>query len=177
MSVWMRFLNIALLTCSLVPNEKFYATRSRGTQTRKESTYLSVVRDKRVGIIHVLLDDEVTLFLDLLIALPVGDAPPEFGEEGVIPVPRLKVESTPHAAFLGPKGADALEYVTACIEGRVDALEALVVLFDLLSVDQKGQIDKVRYRLTLRAFRRPSRVLKCTGDTCLRLDSVRRQSE
>lgn len=42
----------------------------------------------------------MALFIDLLIVLPMDGAPPELGEEGMIPVPRLKVEGTPHAAFL-----------------------------------------------------------------------------
>lgn len=81
----------------------------------------------------MFLDDEMALFFDLLIVLPSDGAPPEFGEEGMIPVPRLEVEGTPYAAFLGPKGAHAFEYVAACIEGRIDALETLVVFLDLLS--------------------------------------------
>jgi len=96
-----------------------------------------VIWDKGVGVILVFLDDEMALFTDLLIVLPVDGAPPEFGEEGMIPVPRLKVEGTPHAAFLGPNGAHALEYVATCIEGRIDALETLVVFLDLLWGDQR----------------------------------------
>lgn len=98
-----------------------------------------MIWDEGVGVILVFLDDEMALFINLLIVLPMDGAPPEFGEEGMIPVPRLKVQGTPHAAFLGPKGAHALEYVAACIEGRIDALETLVVFLDLLWGDQTGR--------------------------------------
>lgn len=91
-----------------------------------------MIRDIGVGIIHVFLDDEMALFFDPLIALPADDAPPEFGEEGMVPVPCLEVEGTPHAEFLGPKGTHALEYVAARVEGRIDPLETLVILLDLL---------------------------------------------
>ena len=100
---------------------------------RFKETDFSIIWNKRVCIILVFLDDEMALFFDLLIVLPVDGAPPEFREEGMIPVPRLKVEGTPHTAFLGPKSAHTLEYVAACIEGRIDALETLVVFLDLLS--------------------------------------------
>lgn len=129
---------------------KILLARSRGMYAdKRKSTYFSMIWDERVGIILVFLDDEMALFFDLLIALPVDGAPPELSEEGMIPVPRLKVESTPHAAFLGPKGAHALEYVAACIEGRIDALETLVVFLDLLSSDQKRQGHSARARTDL----------------------------
>lgn len=98
-----------------------------------------MVWDEGVGVILVFLDYEMALFTDLLIVLPVDGAPPKFGEEGMIPVPRLKVEGTPHAAFLGPDGTHALEYVATCIEGRIDPLETLVVFLDLLWGDQKDE--------------------------------------
>lgn len=103
----------------------------------RKATHVSVIWNKVVGIILVFLDDTMTLFLDLLIVFPVDGAPPEFSEEGMIPVPRLKVEGTPYAAFLGPKGAYALKYVAACVEGRIDALETLIVFLDLLGDDQR----------------------------------------
>ena len=81
----------------------------------------------------------MALLFDLFIVLPINGAPPELGEEGMIPVPRLKVEGTPHATLLGPKGAHALEYVAACVECRIDALETLVVFLDLLLGDQQGR--------------------------------------
>ena len=117
-----------------------------------------MIRHERVGIIFVFLDDEMALLLDLLTVVPLHGAPPKLSEEGVIPVPRLKVESTPHAAFLRPKCTHALKDVAACVDGRVNALEALVVFLDLLRGGQKGMRD--RRGLTLRPLRRSSRVAK-----------------
>lgn len=108
-----------------------------------------MIWDERVGIIPVFLDDEMALFFDLLTVLPVDAAPPELSEEGMIPVPRLKVEGTPHAAFVGPKRAHALEYVAACIEGWINALETLIVFLDLLLSDQKGRDHLARARTDL----------------------------
>lgn len=93
-----------------------------------------MIWDVRVGVILVFLDDKMATFVDLLAVLPMDGTPAKFGKEGVIPVPRLKVEGTPHAAFFGPKGAHALEYIAARIESRIDALEAFVVFIDLLWV-------------------------------------------
>ena len=133
----------------LTPTEcKELLARSRRTHAdERKSMYFSVIWDERVGIILVFLDDKMALFFDLLIVLPADGAPPELGEKVMIPIPRLKVEGTPDAAFLGPKGAHTLEYVAACIEGRIDTLETLVVFLDLLWGDQTGQ-EHTRARRT-----------------------------